>query len=144
VLGGDISNDTPRTIMIHIDVLLKEVEIPPKFFAGVLKPKKVKRLDLLQANRLWLTAMEIRPSLECFITRGYDTDKNECKELDYYREELERHGLDCFRWYMPYEDVEAVVKAMAYRPTLMGVVDITERGLRYGSYFIPFDSLVKN
>lgn len=144
MLGNDISNDTPRTIMVHIDVLLKEIQVPQKFFGGVRKPKTVKRLDLLKANRLWVTAIDIRPSLECFITRDFDPDQTRSKELEHWREELEKHGLDCFRWYMPYEDVDTVVKAMPYRPTLMGVVDIPERGLRYGSYYIPFEALVKN
>lgn len=136
MIGNDISNDTPRIIMVHIDCLLNSVDIPRK----LRKPKTYKRLDLLQCNRLFRASMDIRPSLECFSTDGSDSGE----ELQHWEGELDRLGLNPFRWFMPHSSVQAAVASLPYRPSLVGVVDVPERGLMYGSFYLPFEQLVRN
>lgn len=134
--GGDISNETPRVVLVHIDCVLAQKEERAKRLPGLRKPHTISVLDMTQVNRLYMASLGILPTLECFCTDGSD--------LSRWEMQLDRMNLNPFRYFTTYGSVQDLVDELPYRPSLVGIVDTPERGLRYGSRWIEFSTLVRN
>jgi len=62
--------------------------------------------------------------------------------MDRVQEDLDNLGTNPFNYYHAYPVVADFVAELPYRPELKGVVDIPERGLRYGSKYINIEGKV--
>lgn len=128
MIGGDISNEAPKTVMVNIDCLVDtDTEIVRK--GWFKKEERVKRvLNLRLANLFFRQSRNLDVKFECFSCDG--------SSLREFEDRLERLNINPFQYFTVYKSVDAVVKEMPYRPNLVGIIDIPERALRYGSRYM--------
>jgi len=99
-------------------------------FLGIIPTVKSRAYyDRVALNRMWLFTSRQGVSLELFDTGC------EQRDLDQVMEDLERIGVNPFRWATAYKTQQELVDEMPYRPELLGVVDLPERAFVYGSKY---------
>ena len=135
MLGGDISNDAPASVLCNIDVILApQVEIS-KVFGLFPKTTKTWSIDLLAVNALHRISTQSSVSWEGFTTELDD------EEVASVESELDRLGINPFRWIVRYEDVSDLMAQLPFRRSVLGIIDRPERGLTYGSYYVDLDTV---
>lgn len=130
---GDISNESPKRVMVAIDPLLittqELVKITwyrkRKFATNVM-------FDRLLLNKLNLYAMRNDLNLT-LVSFTHSED-----EVEKMMAELDRANVNPFRHWQVYKSVDKLVKELPYRPDVVGVIDIPERRLMYGHWAIDF------
>lgn len=132
--GGDLSNESPPTVMVHVDLLttvhpVARQLLQPSTWSGVDERK----VDVRKMAALYQRARKMNVTFECFCTDG--------SSLDSVEEYLDRMGTNPFRYFTTYGSIEDVLAEMTYRNNLLGVVDLSSRGLQYGSKFVAFENL---
>lgn len=138
MMGGDISNYSPVLVMVHVDVFApKKTEEDRRLFGLIKTQRSTRKVSLRTINAIYRNSQSFRGvTLECFTT-----DLDEVEDFESVEDYLDLKGINPFRGFGQYETVQAVVDQMAYLPNLLGVVDIDERALRYGSKFLPVSRL---
>jgi hypothetical protein len=133
--NGDISNELPKRIIVVADVFF-EVELTTKrrfkLFPITKINRKVRR-ELL--SYLYLITTNRGVTMEVV---SFDLDHEQLEELV---ETLDIMGTNPFRYFNAYESVDHLVKELPYRPEVIGVLDISNRLLRYGHWGLDFNSL---
>jgi len=81
-------------------------------------------------SRFYIHTVKVGETLELFSV------ENSQEELDEMMEYLDRIGTNPFRYFTSYSSLAHVVAELPYRPELVGVVDTSERLLRYGHWGI--------
>ena len=127
--GGDLSNDSPPRVLVHLDVVIQNRPEVQKFLGLVPVVKQRAYYDRLALNRLWQFSSRQGVNLELF-----DFD---CKQddMDQVSEDLERVGTNPFRWFSAYDSAQTLMGEIPYRPEVLGIVDLPERAFTYGSKF---------
>lgn len=138
MMGGDISNDSPVLVMVHVDVFAPLHTKEERKFLGLVKTQRSERkVNIRTINAICRNAQSFRGvTLECFMT---DDNFDAFADVEDY---LDTKGINPFRSFAKFVDVQQVVDDMAYLPNLLGVVDINERAMRYGSKFLPASRLM--
>lgn len=128
---GDISNGTPPTVLVHLDVVrLRQTVTEKKFFGLVTRSHEERTYDRLVLNALWRYAYQTGVGLEVFDPGASESDMS--KVMD----ELDGTGVNPFARVRIAPSVRSVVASLAYEPMTLGVIDLPERGLSYGSKWI--------
>jgi hypothetical protein len=127
--GGDIDNGTPPRVLVHLDVVVQRRPEVTKILGMIPVTRQRAYYDRLVLNHFWLFTSRNGVNLELF-----DTDCSQ-DDMDSVMEDLERIGLNPFRWASAYDSVQQLVDEMPYRPELLGVIDLPERAFRYGSKY---------
>lgn len=131
MLHGDISNGTPPVVLVHIDVVSVWDTKVEKFFFGLRKREGLgRKYDRLILNALWRYAVNNNVTLELFSPGSTE------RELDQIEEDLDRTGANPFRRTRLAESIRDVVSSLPYEPNTLGVIDLPERGMMYGSRWI--------
>lgn len=124
---GDISNDMPKRILV-VDALFTDYTetVIKKWF----KKKTLKDVsyDKLMLNKLYHYTVTSGTTLELV---SYDLDSDELERL---YNELDRAGVNPFRYHTSYEKPQKLVSELPYRPEVLGVLDLPERQLMYGHW----------
>lgn len=142
MMGGDISNYSPALVMVHVDVIAPRKVEEVRRLGGLIRStkKQPRRVNLRTANALYRNSQTFRGvSLECF-----DFDVEDPDDFLSVERFLDRKGINPFRYFERYDSIQEVIRQSAYLPNLMGIVDVPERGLRYGSKFMPSLRLLGN
>jgi len=133
--NGDISNELPKRILVTTDAfsivdstIVKKFKIIPK----VHKELRI-RQDIL--SRLYLFTTRQGVTLELI---SYDFETEELEELMLT---LDAMGTNPFRYCRAYDSIEGVVNHLAYRPEVLGVIDLPKNLLRYGHWGMDFNYL---
>ena len=127
--GGDISNEIPQRVLVTLDCIIDR------------RPSLKKVLGLMVAeeevtyNRLALaTFWRFRDSYEYTLELvGFEYSQ---KEMDEVLEDLDNLGTNPFNYASAYNVVADLVAELPYRPEVKHVIDIPERGLRYGHWYM--------
>lgn len=127
--GGDISNGVSPRVLVHLDVVVATRPEITKFLGIIPTVKSRAYYDRVALNRMWLFTSRQGVSLELFDTGC------EQRDLDQVMEDLERIGVNPFRWATAYKTQQELVDEIPYRPELLGVVDLPERAFVYGSKY---------
>lgn len=127
--GGDISNESPPRIAVTLDCIL-EKEIKIKKVMGIPVPSEEVRYSRISLAMFWRFANNNGYTLE-LIGYGYSQ-----KEMDSVLEDLDNLGTNPFNYAKAYASYDYLVTELPYRPELKYVVDIPQRGLRYGSWYL--------
>lgn len=132
MLGNDISNDSPSLVMVHVDVFAPYKSEEEKAFLGMVRRvKRERKVNIRTANALYRNSQTFRGvTLECFATDGIGGVEGEMEKAEEF---LDSKLINPFRNFTTYNSVKEVVDLMAYLPRLLGVVDVDERAMRYGS-----------
>jgi hypothetical protein len=131
--GGDISNETPRRLIVVIDVIgSSEVEEDKK----LLRRSVTKRSEVSYDNRvlsyLWNFSSKHGLSVELV---AFADEVWEQSDLDRVMARLDGRGANPFNHAEVYPSVEDFINDLPYRPNLQGVVDMHQRAARYGSWY---------
>jgi hypothetical protein len=131
--GGDISNETPRRLIVVIDVIgSSEVEEDKK----LLRRSVTKRSEVSYDNRvlsyLWNFSSKHGLSVELV---AFADEVWEQSDLDRVMARLDGRGANPFNHAEVYPSVEDFINDLPYRPNLQGVVDMHPRAARYGSWY---------
>lgn len=127
--GGDISNEVPLRVAVTLDCIIdKKPNVKRVFGIPVFEEEITYNRQAL--SLFWRYANRYNYVLELV---GFGYTKKEMKEI---QDDLDNLGTNPFNYYVCYQSVSDLVRELPYRPELMGVVDLPDRGLRYGSRFI--------
>lgn len=132
MLGGDISNATPRRLIVVADVIgQSEVETNRKLFKEVHTRTKMS-FDNRVLSYLWRFADQHGLAVELV---AFEDEHWSQEYLDKLMERLDARGANPFNYAEVYPAWEDFVNDLPYRPNLQGVVDLPNRSARYGSFY---------
>jgi len=136
--NGDISNVSSPQVICVTDVVIGLVEEETKKLLSTKITNKVGKINLQEANKLWLLANNYGISLELagFEDLGWTEEL-----LEKAFEKLERQVVNPFNYWQLYESVDELVAGLPYRANLRGVIDVPGRVARYGSAGVQIDNL---
>jgi len=129
VQGGDISNKVPLRIAVALDCIV-DVKPSVKRVLGIPIFGEEATYNRQALSMFWRFAEKFGYVLE-LVGFGYSE-----KDMNKVMEDLNNLGTNPFNYGISYNVVADLVAELPYRPELVGVVDISERGLRYGGKFI--------
>lgn len=129
---GDISNDISRRVLVVVDpLLIKEVEEKRRLLFIKERTEKI-YYDKFLLNKLYLYSMRSDINLELISFEHND------KELELIFNEMDRTGINPFRYWQTYKSPSKLAKDLPFRPEVIGVIDIAERRLTYGHWALDF------
>lgn len=126
--NGDISNESPKRILINIDVFTTTTTTVTKKFKLFPKISKDIVYDRSTLSSLYLYANNSGITLE-MISYTFTQD-----EMDILHAELDRFGTNPFRYATAFKSAEELISTLPYRPEVIGVCDIPSRQLMYGHW----------
>lgn len=129
--NGDISNETPRRIIVSADVIAHSdvVEVKRLLLSNTTE-RVIKGLNNPALSHLWRMANQYGLSVEL---AAFAEDNWTQSLLDKLMERLDRRGTNPFNYAELYETVDDFVSDIPYRPNLQGIIDVPGRVARYGS-----------
>lgn len=131
--GGDISNETPRRLIVVADVIGSS-DISEE--RGLLGRKKRLRSKMSFDNRvlsyLWNFSSQYGLSVEL---AAFEDEVWSESDLTAIMDRLDRRGANPFNYAELYPSLEDFINDLPYRPNLQGVVDLHNRAARYGSWY---------
>lgn len=128
--GGDISNEVPKRIAVTLDCVVDKTVTTKKLFKLIPVEDVAVHYNRVALSKFWDFSYKMGVVLE-LVTFGMFQ-----KEADEVLEDLNNLGTNPFSYVKAYDAVSVLVSEMPYRPELLGVVDIPERALRYGSKYV--------
>lgn len=132
--GGDISNEVPERVAVALDCIVDRKPELRKFL-GIPFLKEDISYNVRALSLFWNFAEKFEYRLE-LVGFGYTN-----REMKGVQEDLDTFGTNPFNYYKAYKTVSDLVREIPYRPELVGVVDVPDRGLRYGSKWIDLGRL---
>ncbi len=135
MLGGDISNEAPKTLMVCVDCFLDtKTETVKRFLRGTQEVHR-KTLNVRAANLFNRAYTKVDGfTFECFSVDG--------SKLGEWEDRLDRLNLNPYRYWTVYASPSELVQELAYRPGVIGVIDIPERSGIYGSRAMDMNRLI--
>lgn len=131
MLKGDLSNGTPPVVLVHLDVVrLRGMVMDTRLFGLIKREKEIRNYDKLILNALYRYEFNTGVTLEVFDPGASS------KTMEEVMEELDGTGVNPFRRARIAPDLRAVVSSLPFEPNTLGVIDLPERGLMYGSRWI--------
>ena len=127
--GGDISNEVPLRVSVIVDCIVDKKPAVRRFFGIPIMEEEIS-YNRSALSLFWRFSQRYGYSMELV---GFGYTKKEMKEV---QEDLDNLGTNPFNYYLAYSTVSDYVRELPYRPELVGVVDVPERALRYGSKYI--------
>jgi hypothetical protein len=118
-------------VLVHLDVVrLRETVMEKRFFGLIKRETEQRYYDKLVLNALYRYAFKSGVSLEVFSPEASE------KDMDLIMDELDKTGVNPFRRARIAPTLRDVVTSLPMEPNTLGVIDLPERGLVYGSWWI--------
>ena len=127
--GGDLSNEVPLRIAVTLDCIIDRRPVLKKVL-GISIPDEEITYNRQALAYFWRFAEKNDYVME-LVGFGYTQ-----KEMDEVLEDLDNLGTNPFNYAKSYNVVADLVAELPYRPELKNVIDIPERGLRYGHWYL--------
>jgi hypothetical protein len=124
---GDLSNNMPKRVLVSNTLFTDLTEtIVRKWF----KKKSIKDVsyDNLFLNKLYHYTVTSGVTLELI---SYELNEDELTRL---YNELDRVGVNPFRYHSSYKTINELVSQLPYRPEVIGVLDLPQKQLMYGHW----------
>lgn len=137
MLGGDLSNEVPRRILVTYDYITYDAPSPKKILGVVVGTKHTQMVSTATLALLARLTERVDVRLE-LVLFGADDEK-----ADETLADLDRRSWQPFNYARGYESPLALVSDLPYRSEVMGVIDTAERQAAYGSYGISMDYLAR-
>lgn len=127
--GGDISNEVTMRVAVALDCVIdRSVKITKVL--GIPVPKEEVTYNRRALSYFWKFREDHDYTLE-LVGFGYSQ-----KEMDDVLDDLDNLGTNPFNYAKAYHVPADLVAELPYRPELKHVIDIPERGLRYGRWYL--------
>lgn len=137
--NGDISNETPPRIIVHVDVVVdSELVETKRLLLPSTMERKVRSLNNQTLSQLWSLANMYGLSVE---VAAFGQDLWSQDQLDKLMARLDSRGGNPFNYAEVYETIDDFIGELPYRANLKGVVDVPGRVGRYGSKGIELNNL---
>lgn len=136
--NGDISNETPPRIIVHIDVVAFSEVVESKKLLRTTEEKKITKLNAVALSQLWNLGNKFGLSIEL---AAYEDELWTQEHLDNFMERLDRRGANPFNYAELYVDIENFIDDLPYRANFKGMIDIPSRVARYGSWGVELNNL---
>jgi hypothetical protein len=120
----------PLRALVHVDVIRFKVPEKVSFLKFFTRTVETEVMDKLLLSLLWHYSSKTGVILELFDT-GISQE-----EMDEFLERLDGQQAHPFRSGSVYPNLTALVSELPYRQDILGIIDLPERGLRYGSRWI--------
>ena len=118
-------------MLVHLDVVrLRETVTTKKFFGLIKKDVEQRYYDKLILNALYRYGFQTNVTLEVFNPGASE------KDMEVVMDELDKTGVNPFRRARIAPTLRDVVSSLPMEPHTLGVIDLPERGLMYGSFWI--------
>lgn len=131
--GGDISNETPRRLIVVADVIgTSEVDEERRFLGKTKRVRSKVSFDNRVLSYLWNFADRHGLSVEL---AAFEDEVWSQGDLDSVMSRLDARGANPFNHAEVYPSIEDFINDLPYRPNLQGVVDLHNRAARYGSWY---------
>lgn len=137
MLRGDLSNEIPPRILVTYDYICDTETVPRKVLGlvvGTTERQTPNREALAELNQV---SLNLGALFELVV---FDADNDEAREV---LSELEASRWQPFNFASGYRDAADLVGDLAYRPEVLGVMDISDRMPMYGSRGVPTDYLAR-
>lgn len=128
--GGDISNQVPGRAIVVVDCILDRETVVDKVLGFINVPREEVRYNMQALAQFWRFSAKMGYSMELV---GYGFSQ---KEMDQVLEDLDNLGTNPFNYAKAFNVVADLVAQLPYRPEVVCVVDVPERALRYGRWFL--------
>lgn len=128
--GGDISNETPKRLAVTLDCILDAEPVVERVLGLIPKAHVEYTYNRANLSKIWFYSSDKGLVVE-LIGFGYSQ-----KDMDEVLEDLNNLGTNPFTYAKAYERISDLVDELPYRPELVGVVDLPQRALRYGSRYL--------
>lgn len=139
MIGGDISNETPPRIIVHVDVVVDSELIETKrLLLPSTMERKFRNLNNLALSQLWNLTSLYGLSVE---VAAFEQDLWSQAQLDKLMARLDSRGGNPFNYAEVYETIDDFIGELPYRANLKGVIDVAGRVARYGSKGIELQNL---
>jgi len=127
--GGDISNEIPMRVLVTLDCLLvREPKINKVL--GISVPYIETTYNRQALSHFWRFRDNYEYVLELV---GFEMPQS---SMDRVLEDLDNLGTNPFNYAKAYNVVADLVAELPYRPEVKHVIDIPDRGLRYGHWYL--------
>jgi len=127
--GGDISNEIPMRVAVSLDCLLVR-ETKFNKVLGISVPYVETNYNRQALSHFWRFRDKHGYTLELV---GFGKSQS---DMDRVLEDLDNLGTNPFNYAKAYNVVADLVAELPYRPELKHVIDIPDRALRYGHWFL--------
>jgi len=127
--GGDISNELPMRVAVSLDCLLIR-ETKFNKVLGISVPYVEINYSRQALSHFWRFRDKHGYVLELV---GFGKSQS---DMDRVLEDLDNLGTNPFNYAKAYNVVADLVAELPYRPELKHVIDIPDRALRYGHWFL--------
>lgn len=128
---GDISNDFPKRVLVNADILLIKQRTVQRKLLVMKKYHDDLRYDKFLLNKFYVYTTRAGVTLE-LVSFDYGD-----KQLELIYNEMERVGINPFRYYSAYASPKKLIEDLPYRPEVVGVID-PKHQLMYGHWAIDF------
>jgi hypothetical protein len=127
--GGDISNEVPMRVLVSLDCLLvRETKINKVL--GISVPYIETTYNRQALSYFWRFRDKYEYVLELV---GFELSQS---SMDNVLEDLNNLGTNPFNYATAYNVVADLVAELPYRPEVKHVIDIPDRALRYGHWYL--------
>jgi len=128
---GDISNDMPKRVLVNSKYLFIKTETVYKKFVFLKRRVENLTFDKFLLNKFYVYTTRNGVTLE-LISFDYNDEK-----LEIIFNEIDRAGVNPFKYYKHYSSPRKLVDDLPYRPEVIGVID-PEHQLMYGKWGLDF------
>lgn len=128
--GGDISNEVPGRAIVVIDCILDRDTVVDKVLGFINVPREEVTYNMQALAAFWRFSAKMGYSME-LVGFGYTQE-----QMDRVLEDLDNLGTNPFNYAKAMNVVADLVGQLPYRPEVVAVIDIPERSLRYGRWFL--------
>jgi len=125
VKDGDISNESPRRIVVSIDAMVVRHPVIHRTL-GIPYADEEYEWDRLMLNRLWQFTNRTPLMVEMAV---FGMSPEVCM---YVSHSLEETGTNPVNFVNNYTDRQQLVDSLAFRPDVLGVIDLPEFQMMYG------------
>jgi hypothetical protein len=135
--GGDLSNEGAGTVLVNLESVITRTPTVEKFLWVIPRIGEQAEYDVLALSQMHrFSANASTPiQFEAFMLEATTEDTE--KASDY----LDQLGLNPFRWITPYASLHSFMRALPYRRNIFGVMDVPQRALQYGSYYVDVNQI---
>jgi hypothetical protein len=127
--GNDIAGFFSPRILVHADVVMDQVDKTRKVLGVFTRHAETSVPNNVAMNRLWHFSSRVNVLLELISEEPQ-------KVIDNLMTEMDERGSNPFRYATGGIFIPALVRDLAYRPDVRGVIDLPQRALMYGSHYL--------
>lgn len=132
--GNDIAGYFSPRVLVHADVVVDHVQRTEKTLWLFTKTTEIRVPNKTAMAHLWRYSSRANVLLELI-------SEDPQKVLDDLMNDMDQRGSNPFRYATGNVDIPELTRDLAYRPDVLGVIDLPKRALMYGSHYLDLSTV---